>query len=71
MCRCVYMSVRAVPVCEACGASRVRARTNTCVDLRQGCERPGRASSLKAVKMLWFPWRLWPAWRLGGLSQQL
>lgn len=32
--------------------------------LSQGCQRPVCASSLRAVKMLRFPWRLWPAWRL-------
>ena len=43
--------------------------THTCVDLRQGCQRPGCPSSLKAVKCYGFHGDSRPAWRLGELSR--
>lgn len=39
--------------------THMHTRMHARVDLRHGCERPGCSSSLKAVKVLWFPWRLW------------
>lgn len=60
VCACRYGVC--MPVSHAVG-SCVCMYTHMC-GLSQGCQRPGCTFSLRTVKMLWFPWRPWPAWRL-------
>ena len=60
---------------QACTSACTHTRTHTHVhmhtrvDLRQGCQRAGCPSSLKAVKCYGFHGDSGPAWRLGGLPR--